>query len=146
MCFKTGTLLSPQDMREFVLPGHKKTSEMSHAASKPYFLHSCGDLKAIMDDLINDVKIDAKHSFEDTIESVTTTEGLYGDKIALLGGIDIDFLCRASEEEIRKRVRETLDSCLPKGGYCLGSGNSIANYIPVNNYLIMLDEGRRYFK
>ncbi len=56
-----------------------------------------------------------------------------------------DVLCgRASEEQIRDRVRKTLDICQPGGGYCLGSGNSIANYIPVDNYLIMMDEGRRY--
>lgn len=35
------------------------------------------------------------------------------------------------------------DPCTP-GGYCLGSGNSIARYVPVENYLIMLDEGRRW--
>jgi uroporphyrinogen decarboxylase len=29
-------------------------------------------------------------------------------------------------------------------GYCLGTGNSVANYIPVQNYLAMLDEGRRW--
>ena len=33
---------------------------------------------------------------------------------------------------------------MPGGGYCLGSGNSVTNYIPVDNYLIMMDEGRRY--
>ena len=32
----------------------------------------------------------------------------------------------------------------PGGGYCLGTGNSVANYIPLANYLAMLDEGRRY--
>ena len=66
------------------------------------------------------------------------------DRIALLGGLDLDFLCRASEAEVRRRVRETLDVCMPGGGYCLGTGNSVANYIPVENYLVMLDEGRRY--
>ena len=44
----------------------------------------------------------------------------------------------------RARVRDTLEKCLPGGGYCLGSGNSIANYVPLQNYLTMLDEGRRY--
>ena len=33
---------------------------------------------------------------------------------------------------------------MPGGGYCLGTGNSVANYIPLDNYLAMLDEGRRY--
>ncbi len=152
MGFKTGTLISPKDLREFVLPGHKLMAQMSHAVSsptgkeagRPYLLHSCGKLTAIMPDLIDDVRIDARHSFEDTIETVVEAKERYGDRIALLGGIDVDFLCRSDEAAVRDRVRNTLDRCMPGGGYCLGTGNSVANYIPLDNYLAMLDEGRRY--
>jgi hypothetical protein len=28
-------------------------------------------------------------------------------------------------------------------GYCLGTGNTAADYVPKQNYLAMLDEGRR---
>jgi len=144
MGFKTGTLIAPDDLREFVLPGHKKMAEMTHAAGLPYILHSCGNLESIMEDLIEDVKIDARHSFEDAIEDVRDVKRRDGDRIALLGGIDVDFLCRADEQSIRERVRDTLKVCMPGGGYCLGTGNSVANYIPLNSYLAMLDEGRRF--
>ncbi|MCP4643108.1 MAG: uroporphyrinogen-III decarboxylase-like protein, partial [bacterium] len=144
MGYRGGPLASPADLREFVLPGHKLMAEKAHAAGRPYLLHSCGNLDLIMDDLIDDVGIDAKHSFEDTIELVTDAKAKYGDRIALLGGIDLDFLCRASEEDVRARVRQTLEVCMVGGGYCLGTGNSVANYVPVNNYLAMLDEGRRF--
>jgi uroporphyrinogen decarboxylase len=144
MGFKTGPLLSPDDTREFVLAGHRKMAAMSHAAGRPYLLHSCGNLSTLIDDLIDDVKIDAKHSFEDTIEDVRQVKRTYGRRIALLGGIDVDFLCRADEAAIRARVRDTLETCQPGGGYCLGTGNSVANYIPVDHYLAMLDEGRRF--
>jgi uroporphyrinogen decarboxylase len=144
MGFRSGTLISPDDLREFVLPGHKLMAALSHKAGRPYLLHSCGNLHAIMDDLIDDVRIDAKHSFEDTIEDVRDLKDTYGRQIALLGGIDVDFLCRAGDEQIRERVRDTLVRCQPGGGYCLGTGNSVANYIPVKNYLAMLDEGRRF--
>ena len=144
MGFKTGTLISPKDTREFVLPGHKLTAEHAHRAGRPYLLHACGNLTTIMPDLLDDVKIDARHSFEDTIETVVEAKRKYGDRIAVLGGLDVDFMCRADEAAIRRRVRDTLDACLPGGGYCLGTGNSVANYIPLDNYLAMLDEGRRY--
>jgi uroporphyrinogen decarboxylase len=144
MGFRTGTLISPDDLREFVLPAHKLMADMSHAAGCPYLLHSCGNLSAIMHDLIDYVHIDARHSFEDTIQSVTDAKAEYGQRIALLGGIDLDFICRASEGEVRQRVRHTLDVCMAGGGYCLGTGNSVANYLPMDNYLAMLDEGRRY--
>jgi uroporphyrinogen decarboxylase len=144
MGFKGGTLISPDDLREFVLPGHREMARMSHDAGRPYLLHSCGKLDMIYEDLIEDVRIDAKHSFEDTIERVVDLKAKYGRRMALLGGIDVDFLCRSDEGAVRKRVRETLDVCMPGGGYVLGTGNSVANYIPVENYLAMLDEGRRW--
>jgi uroporphyrinogen decarboxylase len=144
MGFKTGPMIGPDDLREFVLPGHKKMAEMAHAAGKPYLLHSCGNLDTIMEDLIEDVKIDAKHSFEDTIEDVRELKHGYGQRIALLGGIDVDFLCRADEAAVRERVRDTLNVCMPGGGYCLGTGNSVTNYIPLKHYLAMVDEGRRW--
>ncbi len=144
MGFRSATLISPDDLREFVLPGHRLMAEMSHRAGRPYLLHSCGNLAAIIDDLVDDVKIDAKHSFEDTIEQVTEVKHTYGRRIALLGGIDVDFMCRSDAEAVRTRVRETLEICQPGGGYCLGTGNSVANYIPLDNYLAMVDEGRLY--
>lgn len=142
--FKTGTLISPKDLRQFVLPGHQQLAAQAHAAGRVYFMHSCGKLTAILDELIDDVKIDAKHSFEDTIEDVRQDKHAFGGRLTLLGGIDMDFICRAGEDEIRQRVRDTLDHCQPGGGYCLGTGNTVANYIPLENYLAMLDEGRRY--
>jgi uroporphyrinogen decarboxylase len=144
MGFKTGTLISPKDLREFVLPGHRLLAKMTHSTGRPYLLHSCGKLDQIFDDLIEDVGIDGKHSYEDTIADVRDLKGTLGSRIALLGGIDVDFLCRADETAIRERVRETLNRCQPGGGFCLGTGNTVANYIPVDHYLAMLDEGRRY--
>ncbi|MBN1874504.1 MAG: uroporphyrinogen-III decarboxylase-like protein [Anaerolineae bacterium] len=144
MGFKTGPMISPDDLRAFVLPGHKQMAAMAHAAGKPYLLHSCGNLNTIMTDLIEDVQIDAKHSFEDTIEDVRDLKFTYGKRIALLGGIDVDFLCRTNEVAVRERVRNTLEVCMPGGGYCLGTGNSVTNYIPLKNYLAMVEEGRKW--
>ncbi len=144
MGFRSGPLISPDDLRQLVLPGHRLMATIAHEADRPYLLHSCGRLDQIMPDLIDNVKIDAKHSFEDTIEDVCDAKQTWGDRIALLGGIDVDFLCRSDEATIRERTRKTLDACMPGGGYCLGTGNSVANYIPLDSYLAMVDEGRKW--
>jgi len=144
MGFRTGLLISPDDTRQFVLAGHKALATMAHDAGRLYLLHCCGYLYDIIDDLVHDVRIDAKHSYEDTIEDVRGVKHTYGREIAMLGGIDVDFLCRSDEQAIRGRVRDTLDKCLPGGGYCLGTGNTACNYIPLDNYLTMVDEGRLY--
>jgi uroporphyrinogen decarboxylase len=97
-----------------------------------------------MEDLIEDVGIDAKHSFEDTIQPVEAFSERYGKRIAVIGGVDIDLLSRGSEEQVRARTRQILRACTPSRAFILGSGNSIANYVSPQNYLAMLDEGRRY--
>jgi uroporphyrinogen decarboxylase len=143
MGFKTGLMISPDDMRALVLSGHKRLAAIAHEAGRPYLLHACGKRADILEDLIEDVKLDAIHSWEDTIERITDAKAAYGKRLSLLGGIDVDFLCRADEAAIRKRVRDTVRVCQPGGGFCLGTGNTAANYIPADHYLIMLDEGRR---
>ncbi len=144
MGYKTSTLISPKDLREFVLPGHQRLAAMAHDAGRPYILHSCGKLDGIMGDLLDQVRIDGKHSYEDTIHDLPEVKARYGGRMSILGGIDVDFLCRSSQAAIRQRVRDTLKVCQPGGGYCLGTGNTVTNYIPVDNYLAMLDEGRLY--
>ena len=142
--FATGTLISPAVLREHIFPHHRRLVEIAHAAGKLVLLHSCGNLAGIMDEII-DLGFDAKHSFEDKIMPVEEVSRLWGDRIAILGGVDMDLLGRGSEEEVRRRTREILQSCAAAGtGYCLGTGNSVANYIPTENYLAMLDEGRRW--
>jgi len=143
MGFKTSTIVSPDVLRKLVLPWHKKFAALAHQYNKMYWLHCCGNVSTLMEDFIEDVKIDAFHSFQDTIIPVTEFKRRYGDRIATFGGVDMDKLCRLDEVDLRKYVRNILDECMPDR-YALGSGNSIANYVPVKNYLIMLDEGLRW--
>ena len=142
--YKAQTMISPTDLQKLIFPWHKQLAEVIHNSGRPALLHSCGNLSAVMDDLIDEVGIDAKHSFEDVIQPVTEFNRQYGDRVAVLGGIDLDFLCRHSEAEIRTYVRNVLDECAPGGGYALGTGNSVANFVPTENYLVMLDEGWRW--
>ena len=140
MGFKTGTMLSPAFMREYVLPCHKRIVAASHKHGKPFILHSCGQIGALMEDLINVVKIDALHSFQDVIEPVEQAYAKYGDRIAILGGLDMDLLARGSEEQVRARARQILEACAPGGNFAFGAGNSITDFIPTANYYAMLDE------
>jgi uroporphyrinogen decarboxylase len=135
-------MISPAHLRELVFPWHKRMVEAVHKAGRFFLLHACGNLTEVMDDII-DVGFDGKHSFEDAIMPVSEAKKRWGSRIALLGGVDVDFLCRASQARIREYVRSVLRQCAPGGGYALGTGNSVANYIPVANFLTMLEEGWR---
>ncbi|MCL2377648.1 MAG: hypothetical protein FWC77_00820 [Defluviitaleaceae bacterium] len=137
--FRTQTFLSIEHMREYVFPWHKKIVDVSHRAGRPVVLHSCGYFGDAMDLIIDELGYDAKHSYEDTILSVEDSYEKWGGRIAVMGGIDMDFLVRANVDEIKARCRKMLDIAEEKGGYALGSGNSIPAYVPIEKYMAMLE-------
>ena len=140
MGFRSATLIPPEALRRYTLPWHKRYARLAHEHGLPYFLHSCGNVTEVMDVLIEDVGIDAKHSFENAIMPVNEFQARYGQRIGVLGGVDVDILGRGSTEQVRAEVRRLIDVCHPRGRFAIGSGNSIPSYIPVENYLSMLDE------
>ncbi len=138
------TMVSPKFMREWIFPRQKRIADACHKHGKPFIFHCCGQVDTIMEDLIETVGIDARHSFQDNIEPVEEVYKKYGDRIAILGGVDVDLLSRGTSEQVRARTREILEVCAPGGGFCMGSGNSLPNFVNVENYYAMLDETRQW--
>lgn len=136
--FNTQTFLPPDLLRKYVFPWHKKYVDLAHRNGKPCMLHSCGYYNEIIDDVINDMKYDARHSYEDNITPVEKAYADYDGKIAVLGGIDVNYLATKTPDEIYKRCRNMLEMSKDRGGYALGSGNSVTEYVPYENYLAML--------
>jgi len=143
MGFFSGTTISPKVLREKFLPQTKRIVDLAHSAGKVFVLHSCGNLAAIMDDICA-LGVDAKHSFEDKIMPVEEVYKRWGDRVALIGGVDMHLMASGPESAIRQRTREILDACAVTGHYVLGTGNSVANYLPLRHYLAMIDEGRKW--
>jgi len=141
--FKTSTFLSPAQLREYVFPIYTRMAAAAHAAGKPFILHSCGNLGRVYNDLIDTCKIDAKHSFEETIMPVEDFKALYGKRITPIGGLDVDLICRGTPDEIRAYTRRKIELCFADGHYALGTGNSLTNYMPVENYMIVIEEGMK---
>ena len=141
--FASGTFVRPDTLRRKFFPYTKRVVDLVHTARKAFVLHSCGNVYAVMDDFIA-MGIDAKNSFEDKIMPVEEVYRRWGEKVALIGGVDMNLLASGDESQVRERTRQILDSCGPRGHYVLGTGNSVANYLPLQNYQAMLDEGRKW--
>ena len=141
--YASGTMISTRVMRQKFIPQLKKIVDLVHQSDKLFLMHSCGKMFQLMDDLIN-IEVDGKHSYEDKILPVEQAYQQYGDRIAILGGVDVHLLASGTEEQVRKRTRQILEICAPGGHYVLGTGNSVVNYMPLSNYLALLDEGRRW--
>jgi len=136
--FKSSLLTNPVTLRQHVFPQYRRVIDLVHGSGLPFLLHSCGCIFEVMDDIL-DLGIDAKHSNEDGIAPFDRWIEDYGRKIGLLGGFDMDFLCSKNPEDVYAAVLEQGKRFRASArGYALGSGNSIPDYVPVDNYLAMI--------
>jgi uroporphyrinogen decarboxylase len=141
--FKTSTLVSPITVREHIIPQYARVISLIRRAGKPFLWHSCGKIFSIMDDVIA-LGIGAKHSNEDAIAPFDEWIALYGDRIGLLGGIDVDILCQNAPDVIVEDVyQKGVRFRNAANGYALGSGNSIPDYVPVDGYLAMVEAAQK---
>jgi uroporphyrinogen decarboxylase len=53
-------------------------------------------------------------------------------------------LARGTPGEIREQVRKNIEVAGPGGGYIVGSGNSIPDYVNFDNYMAMLKAAREF--
>lgn len=141
--YKGGTLMSPDTLRQHIVPQVRRVVDRVHGTGHPFLWHSCGNNFDIMDDMI-EAGIDAKHSNEDVIAPFETWIERYSNRIGLLGGIDVDILCQDPPDRIIERVMDRGRRYRQlAGGYALGSGNSIPDYVPVDGYLAMIEAAIR---
>jgi hypothetical protein len=141
--FKTSTFFEPDVIRQHLIPQYKKVIDIVHSADKRFLLHSCGNIFTVMDDLIA-TGIDAKHSNEDQIAVFDEWISRYSNRIGLLGGIDVNDICLNSYDDIFAMVVDKGTRYRSTGrGFGLGSGNSIAGYIPVDGFMAMVEGAKK---
>jgi uroporphyrinogen decarboxylase len=136
--FITSTLISTADLRQYVFPWYKQIVEISHAAGKPAILHSCGYFENIVEDIIEDMGFNGRHSYEDNILPVEEAYEKYHDRIAILGGIDVNFMCESTPDEVYLRSKHMLERASVRGGFALGTGNSVPEYMPDENFFALI--------
>lgn len=142
--YKMSTILDPNDIKNFIFPEYKRLINLIHKKGKPFLFHSCGNIFKLMEGLILEVGIDAKHSNEDVIAPFSEWVERYGDRIGNFGGVDLSFLQTEDEEAVRKYSLHIIRQSLGRGGFAFGSGNSIPAGTPVENFLAMIRAAREW--
>ena len=137
IAYNNGTFLSPDLLDELVFPYHKKIVQAfkKHSPETPVMLHSDGDLTSVMDRIV-DCGYDALQSLQHM--NFAQIKKKYGDKLTLMGNMDIDHLLPfGTPAEVEKAVHELLDVAAPGGGFILSTSNILTKAVPVENAYAM---------
>ena len=143
IAYATGLMISPALLRKYFFPWLKKIGDLARAAGKPFMYHTDGVLYDIMEDIIA-CGVDALHPIEPKAMELAEVKRRYGDRLCLIGHVDVDMLARGTREQVRAQVRKNIAEAWTGTGYCAGSGNSIPEYVNFDNYMAMLDAVREF--
>jgi uroporphyrinogen decarboxylase len=66
----------------------------------------------------------------------------WGSRVAVVGSVDVDLLCRGSIEEVRSATRALVESVSPGGGHVLSSANTITSAVRSENFVEMVRTAR----
>ncbi|MBN2356302.1 nucleoside 2-deoxyribosyltransferase [candidate division KSB1 bacterium] len=138
IAYYSGLMVSPRTLHTYLYPYMKKIGDLCKTRDIPYIYHSDGRLWDALDDLTA-LGINALQPIEPKAMDIRELKDKYGDRLGLVGSVDVDLLTRGKPEEIRAVVHELIDDVGRRGGYCVGSGNTVPNYIPIANYRAMLE-------
>lgn len=140
----TGCIENPDSIRRLYMPSHKIFVSYVQKMGKIPFLHCCGNVWDIMDDLVN--------AGYRAYQSVQASAGMnwaklkekYGEKLTLWAGVQCETLITGSARDVENEVRNALDVLMPGGGFIFGSTNSVQYGANTDNYLRVLELVRKY--
>ncbi len=141
---QNGLIMGPKLWRQYIKPGVAKIFQKAKDAGKMVVLHSCGDLREIMGDLI-EIGVDVYNTVQPEIYDLKKLKREYGKDLTFYGGISTQqFLPTATKEESKKKAREVLDIMATDGGYILSPTHAVTPDIPVDNILAIIEAGEEY--
>ncbi|MGQ9632124.1 MAG: uroporphyrinogen decarboxylase family protein [bacterium] len=140
MAFKTAPFFSPAIFRDLVLPRYRRLAEK---VSIPWIIHSDGNLMPFLDYLVG-LGIAGLHPIENGAMDIRALKGDYGDRLCLLGNVDLNILGLGTPEDVDREVRELIRDVGPGGGYIVTSGNSLAGYLKPENVLALSEAVQKY--
>jgi uroporphyrinogen-III decarboxylase len=140
MAFKTAPFFSPTVFRELVLPRFQRVADK---VTIPWVIHSDGNVMPFLDDLIG-LGIAGLHPLEQGAMDIRAVKRDYGDRLCLLGNVDLNILGLGTPEDVDQEVRELIRDVGPGGGYVVTSGNSLAGYVRPENVLALSEAVQKH--
>lgn len=134
--YKDRLFCSPKTLEELIFPYYAELVEFFHSYDLPVVFHTCGYTEPALD-LIVSAGFDALHPMEvkagnDPLRIADN----YGDKLALLGGLDVRVLESGNRDLIRREVTRLVEGMKRRGtSYVYCSDHSISTNVDYQDFL-----------
>jgi uroporphyrinogen decarboxylase len=136
-----GLLISPEHIREYLLPRMKRMMDLVHEAGAYVFHHTDGAVMPIIPDLV-EAGIDVLNPVQWRCEGMdrAVLKERFGDRIAFHGAMDNQYtLAFGSVDEVVREVEDNIGLLGEGGGYILAPCHNIQAVSPPENVVAMYE-------
>jgi uroporphyrinogen decarboxylase len=141
-----GLMLSPEMVKEFVIPGTKELIALIHSYGVKVIYHSCGSIISIIPMLI-EAGADAIHPIQ-ALAAGMEPENLkekFADAVSFCGGVDTQqLLPNGTPEQVMDAVK-VLRTIFPTGLIISPSHEALQSDVPPENVRTMLAEAQKIY-
>jgi uroporphyrinogen decarboxylase len=144
MGYRNASLFSPQMYRRLCKPAHAKVCDFFHRHDLKVILHSCGNVSALVPDLI-DAGFDCLQPLEVKAGmDVVALKEQYGERLALMGGIDVRAMAHPDPRVIEEEIATKIGFAKRGGGYIYYSDHSVPDNVSFERYKYVMELVRKH--
>ena len=133
-----GLQMGPRLWRQFIYPVLKRMYSVVRQAGKYVFIHSCGDVDELFDDLVG-IGLNCFNPFQPEVMDVAALHRQYRGRLAFHGGLSTQrTLPYGSVDDVRRET-ERLLAMGSEGGYIFAPAHDVEGDVPLENMLAFLE-------
>ena len=137
-----GLQMGPQRWRAHILPVLKRMYAAVHDAGKYVFIHSCGDVDELFDDLIA-IGLNCFNPFQPDVMDVYALMKQYRGRLAFHGGLSVQStLPRGTADEVRQESERLIEAGRA-GGYIFAPSHDVTRDVPLENMLAFIEVAQK---
>ena len=142
-----GLMISPELIKEFVIPGAKKLIDLAHSYGVKVVYHSCGSIVEAIPLLI-EAGVDVIHPIQALAAGMdpANLKSKFDGQISFCGGVDTqDLLPNGTPEQVAAKVKE-LRTYFPTGLIVSPSHEGLQPDVPPSNIKALFDEATKIYE
>jgi uroporphyrinogen decarboxylase len=137
-----GLQMGPRLWRKMIYPVLKRMYGEVHAAGKKVFIHSCGDVDELFDDLV-DIGVNCFNPFQPEVMDIYSLLVQYRGRLTFHGGLSTQkILPYGTVEDVRREARRLLELGAD-GSYIFAPAHDVEGDVPLENMLAFIEEAQR---